>query len=125
MKSIKMDSDETRQHIANLSRSPFRDLVARLLACQPTDDALVHHAEKNPDRWAQTLAIAARLAGFTDKLEVEGSLVHRVEALSDSQLDQRLRVLEAEAHQVDMQSSGHLLVEPAHAPVKDNAACIK
>jgi len=74
------------ERVAVLSRSPFRDQVARILNCAPTDEAIVALAEKNPDRWGQLLAIVARLGGYTEKLEVEGTLVHTVNALSDAEL---------------------------------------
>lgn len=44
-------------------------------------------AEKNPDRWAQMLAIVARLGGYNDKLEVEGSITTRASQLSDAELE--------------------------------------
>lgn len=87
MQAPQMDPTTIHQQIANLSRSPFRDKVAQILECGPTDGAIVALAEKNPDRWGQLLAMLARLAGYTDKLEVEGSITHRIDGLSDAQLE--------------------------------------
>jgi len=47
-------------------------VLGRYLQATPDLEALAAQAEKFPDRWAQGLAIAGRLAGYTEKLEIEG-----------------------------------------------------
>lgn len=69
------------------SREPFQELLATILQCKPSVEALKAHAEKSPDRWSQTLSIVAKLAGYNDKLEIEGSLVARAVSMSDAELD--------------------------------------
>lgn len=73
-------------------------MLARLLDNAPSDEAIAGQAERNPDRWAQTVALIARLGGFNEKLEVEGSITHKINDLSDAELQSRIAAL-------DMQSS--------------------
>lgn len=82
----KLTSDEIREHLENSSRGPFRELLARFLTCAPSDEAIAEQAEKHPDRWSQCLAIVSRLSGYTEKLEVEGNIVHDISKLSDLEL---------------------------------------
>ena len=90
-----MNPDEIAEKIAQLSRSPFREQAARILACAPTGGALVDLAERNPDRWGQLLAIVARLAGYSDKLEVEASIQAKISCMSDAELAQQIQLLSA------------------------------
>lgn len=99
-----LDPETVRAQLDCLSRQPFRDLLARFLLAAPSAGAIVEQAEKHPDRWAQSTAIVGRLAGFTEKLEVEGTLTHKIQDLSDVQLQARLAALTA---QLDMQSRMH------------------
>ena len=84
--SPKLDGQQIAAELENLSRGPFRRILAKLLECAPSDNAISSQAEKNPDRWAQTVALIARLGGYNEKLEVEGSLNLKVQQLSDSEL---------------------------------------
>ena len=81
-----LDPDTIAAEIGALSRGPFRQVLARLLACAPSDEAITKQAENHPDRWGQTVALIARLGGFNEKLEIEGTLTQRVEGMSDAQL---------------------------------------
>ncbi len=105
MTAPRIPADTIAQSIANLSRSPFRDKVAQILACGPSDGAIVALAEKNPDRWGQLLAMLARLGGYTDKLEVEGSITHRIDGLSDAQLEAEIEAFEASLDVVSKRQS--------------------
>lgn len=96
------DPRETRELVENLSRRPFRTVLARLLDNAPSDEAIGEQAERNPDRWAQTVALIARLGGYNEKLEVEGSIALKINDLSDAELQAQLDAYRA---QVDMQSS--------------------
>ena len=90
MHPARINVAEVHEKVAQLSRSPFREQAARILACAPTNEAIVNLAERNPDRWGQLLAIVARLAGYTDKLEVEATVHAKVSAMSDSELQAAL-----------------------------------
>jgi len=87
---------DTLAEIGGLSRAPFRRVLSRYLEAAPSLDALTAQANRNPDRWAQGLAIAGRLAGYTEKLEIEGSVdVHHLHRLSDMELEHELIRLQA------------------------------
>jgi len=86
----------TLAEIEMCSRAPFRRILTRYIEAAPDLNALAAQAEKHPDRWAQGLAIAGRLAGYSEKVEVEASLdVHHLHELSDAELDARIRELDA------------------------------
>jgi hypothetical protein len=87
---------DTLAEIRALSRAPFRRILSRYVAAAPALDALATQADKYPDRWAQGLAIAGRLAGYTEKLEVDvtGEVTH-LHQLSDLELAMRIQELEA------------------------------
>jgi hypothetical protein len=86
---------DTLAEIAALSRAPFRRILQRYADAAPSPEALATQAEKFPDRWAQGLAIAGRLAGYTEKLEIEGTVdVHHLHRLSDMELEAELHALE-------------------------------
>jgi len=75
-----------------MSRAPFRDELARLMRIPKSRKAFRTWANKSPDRWAQAVAIFARLGGYSDKTEVEihGTLAHKLaelQGLSDAQLE--------------------------------------
>lgn len=90
-------AEQIREKLRKWDRSPFMDLVAAWLECAPTPEALVSFADRFPDRYAASLLALSRVAGFADKKEitadVSGTVIHRVEEMSDSQLEDHLRDL--------------------------------
>ena len=90
MRADRTPHPDTAQQIANLSRHPFRDQVAFLLQSAPTREAIESLAERSPDRYWQAVAIAAKLAGYSDKLEVEASVYAQVSTMSDAELQQAI-----------------------------------
>jgi hypothetical protein len=88
-------ASDIADRIAVLSRSPFRDQVVRILSCAPSDGAIVELAEKHPDRWGQLLALVARLGGYNEKLELEGTLTQKISGLSDAELLAAIRQSES------------------------------
>ena len=83
----RLDGDAVRQQILMLQREPFRELLATILSCAPDEDALRTFARKSPDRWMQAIAIAGRMAGYTEKVETrETNLYMQINVLSDSDL---------------------------------------
>ncbi len=85
-----LDGDMIAAHVANLSREPFRDLLMRLLECEPDPEKVKAYAEKYPDKWGQLLSMIGRLAGYHERLEVANSHVVALAQLSDSELMGRL-----------------------------------
>src|SRR5512145_2652289 len=91
-----LQREEIEAQLEAASRLPFVGLLARLLGCAPTDAAIDAIAQKNPDRWAQMLAIVARLAGYTEKLDVNAQLDVSLHDLSDAELMARAQALQGE-----------------------------
>lgn len=96
----KIDPDKVAAQIHAMSRQPFRDQVAKLLLAAPTQKAIEELATRAPDRYWQAVAIAARLAGFSDKLEVEGNIAVQVSQLSDAELMAQIVALKAQAKSI-------------------------
>lgn len=91
-----IDPERIEEELLNLSRTPFRRLLAKLLKCADdiTDEELLAFAKKFPDRLFQATAICGKLAGYSDKHELSGDLplTARLKGLSDMEL----RALQAE-----------------------------
>jgi len=100
----KFDGEYIATELENMSRGPFRRVLAKLLENAPTSEAIAAQAEKNPDRWAQTTALIARLGGYNERLEVEGTLNLKIQTLSDSELALELEKLQ---HTLDNESRLH------------------
>ena len=93
---------DTLAEIRALSRAPFRRILSRYVQAAPALEALAAQADKFPDRWAQGLAISGRLAGYSEKLEIEGSVdVHHLHHLSDLELELHIHELEAKLKALD------------------------
>lgn len=76
-------------------RRPFIDLLAAWMECAPDPEAIVDFADAHPDRWANALSSIGKLAGFTEKKEIELDINLNVRTLSDSQLEDRLAQLKS------------------------------
>jgi hypothetical protein len=87
---------ELGQDVEGLLRRPFRRELARILGCAPTDAAIVKFSRRFPDRWGQLVAIFGRLAGYSERLEVEANLAHQINTLSDAEVIARLEAIELE-----------------------------
>jgi len=74
------------------SREPFSVELARFLCASPDAKHLKEWAEKYPDKWANAVAALAKLAGYSEKIEIDrtGS-IHHLESLSDAHLEQELQ----------------------------------
>ena len=86
----RLDGNAVAAHIDQLSREPFRDLLTRLLECEPDPDKVKAYAEKYPDKWGQLVTMIGKLAGYHERLEVANSHVVALAQLSDSELMGRL-----------------------------------
>ena len=102
----RIPTDQLNAELENLSRGPFRRVLAKILENAPSAEAIGNQAERNPDRWAQTVALIARLSGYNEKLEVEGSLSLKVQQLSDSELE---ALLLEHQRTLDIQSNTRLV----------------
>lgn len=99
MVDVKPDKQAVYIELQRLSRGPFRDILADFLSCAPSEADIRHAATKSPDRWAQAVAIIAKLSGYHERLEVEG--VARVTQLSDAEIEAKLaELIDARAKEV-------------------------
>lgn len=71
-------------------RSPFVRILSDIIGCAPTRQALIGWAQGAPDKWAFMLGAVAKLAGFTDKLDINLTHLNDVKKLSDIELMQEL-----------------------------------
>ena len=79
-----------------LSRLPFIEVLSELMEGIPTVENIRIFANAHPDRWANCIKTMANLAGYHDKLEVQGNLGLDVNKLGDAQLMAKLEELGAQ-----------------------------
>ena len=79
-----------------LSRLPFIEVLSELMKGIPTVDNIRIFANAHPDRWANCIKVMATLAGYHDKLEIQGNLALDVNKLGDAQLMAKLEELGAQ-----------------------------
>lgn len=103
-----LDVNELEELFSSLSRQPFVQELSRFVAANPSRAKIREFAEKYPDRWAQGVSILARLAGYSEKVDVSVSgLIQHVRALSDVELESRLKIVNQELQSVvDMPANG-------------------
>ncbi len=94
MPSVRMTADEVAQNIANLSRHPFQKELIRHLMQSPSEEAIAGEAERSPNKYWNTVATIAKLAGYNDRLEVEASFQVEIGHWSDAEL---LQAIESKA----------------------------
>jgi hypothetical protein len=82
--------------IQELSRAPFRQILAEMLGGKPDLESLQDFANRQPDRWAQSVAIMAKNAGYEQKQTVEHNHSILIAQMSDAQLFAELRKSEQE-----------------------------
>ncbi len=80
-------------------REPFKDVLAHMLGAEPDSKSIKRFARAYPDRWSNTIAVFARLAGYNDKMQIEASLLMGITKMSDSELDQALHEISSESTQ--------------------------
>lgn len=85
--------DELRKALSRYDRQPFMDVLAAWLECAPLPEDVLAFAKKKPDLYVNAVTSLARLAGFTEKREVEVNHTLRLGTLSDSQLEDRAKRL--------------------------------
>lgn len=85
--------DEIRKRLQAYDRTPFLDLLAIMLECSPSADAITRMAEKTPDKYIAALSQLARTSGFTDKTEQTHTINLNIGTMSDSQLEDRARAI--------------------------------
>jgi hypothetical protein len=90
---VQWNGDALRSQLQAYDRRPFLDLVAEWLMCSPDPEEVLKFANKYPDRYAGALRQLAQIAGFSDKKEVDIGINLNIHMLSDSQLEDKLKIL--------------------------------
>jgi len=72
--------------LKQMSRDPFKDILAEFLGTRPTKKSLKDFAQAHPDRWAQAVTLFARMSGFADKTIVEHDFYVHILEISDAEL---------------------------------------
>lgn len=94
---ISQSQDTILSFLYSYSREPFQRELAKFLACAPDPVSVLAFAQRNPDRWSKAVQDLARIAGYTEKLEVDHKHTHyhNIQRLSDIQVEQRLAEIES------------------------------
>lgn len=87
------NGDELRAQLSLYDRRPFIDLLAEWLECGPSREDIEKFSAKYPDRYAGALRQLGQLGGYTEKRELNIDVNVNVRAMSDSQLQDRIRTL--------------------------------
>jgi len=85
------DGEQLRQKLQSYDRTPFLDLLAVWMECTPNVQDIMLFAQKHPDRFIHSMTLLGKMGGFSEKKEIDVNLSAQVTALSDSQLEDRLR----------------------------------
>jgi hypothetical protein len=93
MATLNFTGDDLRRRLQAYDRTPFLDLLAIMLECAPSIEALNKMAEKSPEKYFLALGQLARTGGFTDKTETTHNVNLNIGQMSDSQLEDRARHL--------------------------------
>ncbi len=86
--------------IQELSKAPFRQILAEMLGCKPDLKSLQDFANRMPDRWAQSVAIMAKNAGYESKQTIEHNFSIVIGQMSDAQLFAELRKTEKDLSKI-------------------------
>lgn len=97
-------------HIAQLSRTPYQELLADFMRAAPDVKAIREFAGKYPDRWAQAITLISQLAGFEKGVVIQQNNLLLIGKLSDAELIKQLGDID-----LALQAAGARL-PGAHAP---------
>lgn len=86
--------EDFNRHYRRYSRQPFLDILAYLTGTIPDPVRLQEFANQYPDRWANACSTFAKLAGYSEKMEITGNIHLDVSVMGDAQLMQELEQVE-------------------------------
>jgi hypothetical protein len=89
----KYTGTELRKALTAFDRQPFTDLLVEWFADSPSPEAIRELATKHPEKWVQAMASLSKMAGFSEKTETDVSITVNYKSMSDSQIEDRLRLL--------------------------------
>jgi hypothetical protein len=94
-----------RNHITiKYSRDPFRKALADYLQSNPSLDDIKIFSKKHPDRHAQSVAIFARLSGYSEivQVDINNNFHVWVNNASDAELLAKRAELDAQLNAIDV-----------------------
>ena len=86
-------ADQLRSALRSYDRTPFLDVLADWIECAPSIDSITRLAESHPEKFMVAVTSLSKVAGFSERRELAVDVTHNVKRMSDSQLEDRLRVL--------------------------------
>jgi len=111
--------DEIYSYLEEYNRGPFLQVLADFLECKPEKEAIEKMARAHPAEWTRALANVAKLAGFHDKLEIEGNIHHDIGQLGDAALLDKLDDLRREREEKPAIDVSYEDVTPASPEEKE------
>lgn len=84
------DADRVAAQLRNYDRAPFMDLLNKWIEHSPNEKDLKLLAEQKPHMYINAMASLARMAGFTEKKEINVTGSIDFHAMGDSQLEDEL-----------------------------------
>lgn len=116
----RVSREQLREHIERSYRAPFKDVLATMMQCRPDAINIFQWANEHPDRWANAVAVFAKLAGYHEKIEIEEHKHLHVHELSDAELLQRLSEMRAEPQlQIESKVDVQIMNTISDAPTKE------
>lgn len=79
-------TDELFNEFQAFSRQPFVEILSELVQGIPTPENIREFAADHPDKWVNAIKTMANLAGYHDKLEIEGNIALDINKMGDAQL---------------------------------------
>ncbi len=110
---IRARADKLKDQFRAYSREPFIDILARLTACEPNEEALQQFANNHPDRWIAAMARLSQVAGYHERLEIKGNIVLELHSMGDAQLLEELEKVETKLLELEVDK------EPIDAQLED------
>jgi hypothetical protein len=92
--TLPLNPENVAIKVRDLSRDPFKDLLASALGCAPDEKTIQKFAKKFPDKYAGMIKTYSELAGYQSKmLATEINIYTQINSMPDSQLNDELQRL--------------------------------
>ena len=91
-------------HLEMMSRKPFQDILAVVLANEPEDESIQRLADSNPEKWANMTKTMASLAGYADKTEIQTNFYMELRNMGDAELFQLMSEMESDIKTIDLEA---------------------
>jgi hypothetical protein len=97
-------TDELLDEFNAFSRQPFMEILSELIQGIPTPESIKAFANEHPDRWVNAIRTMGNLAGYHDKLEIEGNIALDINKMGDAQLLEKLDELSGQIAKMGIRS---------------------